>query len=229
MSSSTHNPAPQWETLTLPQTVVRLRRPAPETPATAIFVLLHGWTGDENFMMAFTPLLPPAAWVVAFRAPYPAHSPRGGYSWVDYHPDDRPPEFDQYQPAIVLLGQWLQALRARHPRAPWGNQHWMGFSQGASTLGAFALQRPAGIASVALLAGFLPKGAEAWVARRPLLGKRAFIAHGTEDTIVPLRQARRARALLTQAGADVTYCEDAVAHKVGARCRKALEGFYAQG
>jgi len=218
---------PVWETIVLPNTVARLRRPAEGMQAEAVFVLLHGWTGDEQFMMPFTPLLPPSAWIVSFRAPYPARSPRGGYSWVDYDPDDRPPAMTQYQPALEHLTRWLHRLREDYPHAAWTQQHWMGFSQGASMAGAYALQRPEDIVSLALLAGFLPRDASAWAARRPLTGRRAFIAHGTEDAIVPIQQARLARGLLARADADVTFCEDTVAHKVGARCRKALEDFYA--
>jgi len=216
----------QWKTLPLEGTVARLRPPF-SGAAQDIFILLHGWSGDETFMLRFAEVAPPSSLVVSFRAPYPARSVRGGYSWVNYLPGDRPPPAEDYQPALTALQRWLANLESRFPSPAWDVQHWIGFSQGASTGGLYVLKYPQRAATVALLAGFLPRGVEQWANNRPLAGKRAFIAHGQEDTIVPLRHAHRARVLLAQAGADVMYCEDKVGHKVGARCNKALKAFYA--
>ncbi len=226
MSSSPTDPA-RWETRPLEGSAARIRRPAAGKPARAVAVLLHGWTGDETFMSPFAELFPPDVLVIAPRAPWPAHSPRGGYSWVNAAPEDHPPDFSRYRPATALLAAWLVALRGMFPRARWEQQHWMGFSQGASTAGAYALERPAEVATLALLAGFLPHGAETWAARKPLEGTPVFIAHGLRDTIVPLHHARHAAEVLTRAGAQVQFCTDDVAHKVGARCKKALGAFYA--
>lgn len=225
--SSWPNDAVLWETLPLEGTVARIRRPQQGEATGPVAILLHGWTGDESFMAPFAEILPPEVLVVAFRAPRPAQSPRGGYSWVDYDPDDQPPDFSQYQPATARLAAWLAALGERFPRAHWESQHWMGFSQGASTAGTYALERPRGVASLALLAGFLPTGAEKWASRRPLEGLPAFIAHGLHDALVPIHHAHHAADVLTQAGARVEFCTDEVAHKVGARCKKALAAFYA--
>ena len=43
--------------------------------------------------------------------------------------------------------------------------------------------------------------------------------------MIPLDRARASMALLEQAGAQVTYCEDDVGHKLGANCRHALEKY----
>ncbi len=216
----------RWLTLQANALQARVRVGAEDHPA-GVWVLLHGWTGDEFFMGSFVPVVPSQAWAVLLRAPYPAASPRGGYSWLPRTPTDRLPAWSAYRPALLALQGALRALAARFPHAGWHRQHWMGFSQGASTAGVYALQYPQTVATVALLAGFLPTGTAERVAGRPLHGKRAFIAHGQADPIVPVRYARQARALLEAAGAQVTYCEDQAAHKVGARCRKALEQFYA--
>jgi len=225
--SSWPSDAVLWETLPVEGTVARIRRPQQGETTGPVAVLLHGWTGDEGFMAPFAEILPPEVLVVALRAPWPAQSPRGGYSWVDYAPGNQPPDFPQYRPATARLAAWLAALRARLPHARWESQHWMGFSQGAATAGAYALERPREVASLALLAGFLPKGAEKWAANHPLEGRPAFVAHGMHDDLVPIHHARHAVDVLTQAGARVVFCTDNVAHKVGARCKKALTTFYA--
>ncbi len=227
--SSLPNNAVLWETLPLEGSVARVRRPQQGEATGPVAVLLHGWTGDESFMAPFAEIFPPEVLVIAFRAPWPAPSPRGGYSWVASLPEHWPPDVSRYQPATARLAAWLTTPRGQFPQAHWESQHWMGFSQGAATAGTYALERPQGVASVALLAGFLPAGVESWAARRPLEGVPAFIAHGLRDEMVPIQHARHAVDILTQAGARVLFCTDEVAHKVGARCRKALASFYANG
>jgi phospholipase/carboxylesterase len=76
------------------------------------------------------------------------------------------------------------------------------------------------------LAGFLPEGSADWVGSRRLDGLPVFIAHGAQDELVPVVRARQAVETLQQAGAQVTYCEDDVGHKLSANCFRALQAFY---
>jgi phospholipase/carboxylesterase len=55
-----------------------------------------------------------------------------------------------------------------------------------------------------------------------------FIAHGTTDNLVPVEMARESANLLKQAGANVTYCEEEVGHKLSAPCFRGLEAFFAR-
>jgi phospholipase/carboxylesterase len=59
-----------------------------------------------------------------------------------------------------------------------------------------------------------------------LEGKPFFVAHGTRDETVNVERARASIAILEQAGAIVTYCEDEVGHKVSANCLRALREFF---
>jgi len=103
----------------------------------------------------------------------------------------------------------------------------MGFSQGGALTNTLALLHPERIGRPAVLAGFVPSGAEPLVQGRPLDGKSFFVAHGTLDETVKIEYARQSVELLESAGADVTFCEDEVGHKVSARCLHALEDFFA--
>jgi phospholipase/carboxylesterase len=101
----------------------------------------------------------------------------------------------------------------------------MGFSQGAGMCNVLAFLYPKRIRKTGILAGFVPSGLEELVSQRPLEGKPFFVAHGTKDETVPVERARTSIALLEQAGAKVTYCEDDVAHKVSMTCLRALKKF----
>ena len=65
------------------------------------------------------------------------------------------------------------------------------------------------------------------MSQRPLEGKSFFVAHGTKDETVTIDRARASIALLEQAGAHVTYCEDEVGHKVSVKCLQGLKNFFA--
>ena len=103
----------------------------------------------------------------------------------------------------------------------------MGFSQGAALVSAMALMHPERINRIGLLAGFVPAGAEALADTRPLSGTDVFVAHGTSDEMVKIEFARRSVRLLQEAGANVTYCEDEVGHKLSVKCLRALQAFFA--
>jgi predicted esterase len=86
---------------------------------------------------------------------------------------------------------------------------------------------PQRIRKAGLLAGFVPSGLEELITLRPLEGKPFFVAHGTKDETITVDRARASIALLEQAGAHVTYCEDEVGHKVSVNCLHALQKFLA--
>ena len=217
-----------WQTVVLPESVVRVRMPEQMPPNPAVFVLLHGWTGDEFSMEPFLQALPSNGVAFLFRAPFHAPRERGGYSWVNRRTFGGLPTAEMFTDALEILRRWLKdSLSPRFPFLRDGRYHWMGFSQVAALTLMQGLRFPETVESLAVLSGFVPLGAEQVASANPLLGKRAFVAHGTQDAIVPFEQGERARCILEQAGAQVTFCAAEVGHKVGAPCMRALREFYA--
>jgi predicted esterase len=84
---------------------------------------------------------------------------------------------------------------------------------------------PHRIRKMGVLAGFVPAGLEKLILQKPLAGKNIFVAHGTQDQMIPIDRARASMALLEQAGAQITYCEDEVGHKLSVNCLRALENY----
>src|SRR5918994_221752 len=103
----------------------------------------------------------------------------------------------------------------------------MGFSQGAAMSSTLAFLYPKRIRKVGILAGFVPGGLEELVTQRPVEGKPFFVAHGTKDEMVTIERARASIETLERAGAQITYCEDEVGHKVSVNCLRALKDFFA--
>jgi len=186
-------------------------------------VLLHGWTGDENSMWVFTRRLTSAYWMIAPRAPHAVDS--GGFSWRNMQDAAFGwPSLETLSSAADGLIQLIDGYSAL-VGVDALQFDLMGFSQGAAMANLLAMLHPNRVRKMGVLAGFVPAGMEGLVSQKPLAGKNVFVAHGTQDQMIPLDRARASMALLEQAGAQVTYCEDEVGHKLGASCLRALEKY----
>jgi len=188
-----------------------------------LLLLIHGWTGDENSMWVFTRGLSPEYWMVAPRAPHAAES--AGYSWRPPQPGTYgKPSLETLKPAadnlISLVDAYSSSVGIDATQFDV-----MGFSQGAAMVNVVGLLHPERIRKMGVLAGFVPSGLDEVISKHPLDGKPVFVAHGTQDEMVPVDRARASIELLEKAGAVVTYCEDEVGHKVSAACLRALESF----
>jgi phospholipase/carboxylesterase len=204
---------------------MRVRHAAQE-PA-RFLLLLHGWTGDENSMWVFTSKFPVDMWIAAPRGPYPAKE--GGYSW---RPPPSAQDIDRGLPTLPDLKPAADSLIRLVDEISVSigvdadQFDVAGFSQGGALTNALALLYPQRIRKAAVLAGFMPGGVDDLVARRVLAGKPFFVAHGTQDKLVPLERVLGSIELLEKAGALVTFCEAEVGHKVSADCMRGLEAFF---
>lgn len=200
--------------------VFQARIPLGEGPQ-PVFLLLHGWTGDENSMWVFAGRLPKEALLLAPRGLY--ESSFGGYGWYPQLRRDWP-ELSDFQPAIDQL---LGALQPKYfPSADFASIRVVGFSQGAALAYSLALRRPEWIRSLAGLSGFVPTGVEDLANEKPLEGKQIFVSHGTKDQLVPVERARDGVRILQTAGGIVSYCEEEVGHKLSAACFRSMQIFF---
>lgn len=199
---------------------MKLRQPLGEGPFPVIG-MLHGWTGDEDSMWIFARRLPSNALLIAPRGLVQA--PLGGYSWHKQR-SSLWPDVKDFAPAVEAL---LGLFSAQHfPDGDFSQLRLVGFSQGAALTFAFGLQHPERVQALAGLAGFLPEGSAELAVGQPLLDKPVFLAHGTQDELVPVVKARLAAEILERAGATVDYCEHDVGHKLNAACFRSLEMFF---
>ncbi|MBU2611321.1 MAG: hypothetical protein KJ606_10320 [Chloroflexi bacterium] len=198
-------------------------QPAQQNPL-RLLLLLHGWTGDENSMWFFSQHLPPNYWRLAPRGPYP--SAQGGYSWREVIPATWGlPSIEDLRPSAEALIEFIDDWAAS-TSVDAAQFDVMGFSQGAALSYTLALLYPQRVHRLAALAGFVPLGGEELSIPRPLAGKPIFVAHGAVDKLIPIERARESVAILKTAGAQVTFCEAEVGHKVGGECLRGLDEFF---
>ena len=215
--------APNTQLIEFEDWVLRIR-PTTHKPA-RLMLLLHGFTGDENSMWVFARDMPSDYWMVAPRAPHFIEP--SGFSWRPHLPGTfGRPSLEQLRPSAEALINLIDVYSASAGIEA-KSFDVMGFSQGAAMSNLLAFLHPQRIRKTGILAGFVPSGLEELVPQRPLLGKPFFVTHGTKDEMVTIDRARASIALLEQAGAQVTYCEDEVGHKVSVTCLRALREFFA--
>ena len=173
-------------------------------------------------MWIFTARLSKAYLMIAPRGLHP--SMLGGYGW-HASIERRWPTWQDMLPAVESLLELLSP--ENFPEADFSRMHGMGFSQGAALLYTMALLHPERVRALVGLSGFLPEKVDGLIARRPLSGRAVFMAHGSQDELVPVARARHAVEVLEQAGAVVSYCEEEVGHKLSLPCFRGMEKFFA--
>ena len=136
----------------------------------------------------------------------------GGYEWYRLQ---QPRSLNEatLRTSLDALAEFLETVKAHYPVDP-ERVVLLGFSQGAvMSLGTQAL-RPASVAGVIALSGYFPIEVEPDAGN--LVGRQAFVAHGTQDDIIPVQAGRRTRDLLQRHGVDLAYREYPMAHSVSA-------------
>ncbi len=186
----------------------------PDTPGPhPTIVLLHGRSGNEDVMWLLARALPAGCLVVAPRAI--VADPDGGYAWHPRRPHEWPalPVFNH---AVTAVAQFVRVLPLAYEADP-ARIFVMGFSQGAATAFATALQHPQLVRGVVSLVGFMPTGVDPLRALTALAALPVFMAVGQRDDVIPLDVARAAAQVLREAGAALTYHEYDTGHKLSQR------------
>jgi phospholipase/carboxylesterase len=187
--------------------------------------MLHGWLGNEDVMWVFGRKIPESIAVFAPRATHGTSA--GGYSWVKDRAEGRYSSLEDLSPAAEAIDNLLESLAGRFA-GDFSRVHVMGFSQGAALAYSWAALSHRRVRSLAALAGFPPEGLEASLSANAWSGLPVLVAHGREDTTVPIGMAEDALRIARSAGARASLCIDDVGHKLGSSCMRALGDFYAE-
>ena len=198
--------------------IASIRLPS-KKPVASIF-LLHGWTGDERSMWIFTRGL--TSYLI-FAPRGPVHTEEG-YGWASQSQTGKFASYPDFLLVTNPLVDWITSL-TRTYQAEHLPVYLMGFSQGASLALILSIRFPDRFSRVAVLSGFLPAGSENILKENSLAGITYFFAHGKKDDIVPFTLGQKAAAVISSAGAKVTFCDSDTGHKLDAQCFKNLYTF----
>ncbi len=174
-------------------------------------LMLHGRGSDEEDLLNLARFLDRRFLLISARAPYPF--PNGGNTWYDLQQGGSP-DPGMFMNSYHRLSTFLDDILAGYPVDP-GTLLLFGFSMGSVMSYSLALTRPERIRGVAANSGYLPELPSLPYKWQELSNTEFFISHGTEDPIIPVALARRARALLEASNATVTYHEYSMPHSIG--------------
>ena len=192
-----------------------------EDKSAPVVFFVHGRAGTREVMWTFNRCLPPDVSIIAPEAPRP--DPIGGFSWWDVLSYDDITD-EMIDEGVGHLSRFMKDVLSYHELAP-RKVLAFGFSQGSGAL-SLVLQRDLNpLDGLAILAGFVIKD---WKENPKTQKPPVFIAHGTEDALVPMTRALDGQKYLESLGSVVTFATDDVGHKVGSGGMKALKSWTEQ-
>ena len=173
-----------------------------------LVIVMHGRGADANDLADIASALDVDGIRFVFpNAPKPFEPYRGmafGFTWFD----GWPPTHDSIDDSRQLLLTFIDEVVDRYP-TPRGKLVLAGFSQGA--LMAFDV----GFRTKQSLAGIIAMSGALYEEELPNLTKLpVLIVHGTDDEVIPVLGARRARRVLEDHGVAPEYHEFAMGHWV---------------
>jgi phospholipase/carboxylesterase len=188
-----------------------------DDPTAPLVVLLHGRGSAETEIIALAGGLAAGPAYAAVRAPI---AEGGGFAWFANRGIGRPVA-ESLRSTMDWFRGWLDEV------APAGRPVVLvGFSGGAAFAGGLVLDDPARYAGAAILYGTLPFDAGVPVTPGRLAGVPAFVAQGTQDTVIPRELLDRTwNYLLGDSGAPTIARRDPVGHGIGRDALATLAGW----
>lgn len=209
-----------------------------DTPRPMV-VMVHGRAGSSQVMWVFSKALERLKPIVV--SPQ-ANIPdiKDGFSWWPVHAPLsadasaalRAERLNEVERGVLLARDFIDRA-VTHYNADPSRLYIIGFSQGGALSGTLSLMEPERFRGVGILSGFIPyavlqepglvhPSVRAHAAKLP----EYFVFHGTSDPVLPVHRAVEAKKWLEDAGANVTFFEEDVTHKVGAAGIRALTEWF---
>lgn len=185
----------------------------PENSTAAVhptLIMLHGRGADEEDLLGLSSFLDERLLILSVRAPFSFDY--GGYTWYDIGQVGvpLPGMFDE---SYARLSTFVDDVLREYP-VDRSRVHLFGFSMGAVMSYALSLTRPELFHGVSANSGYVPEGTSLRFRWQELAGKEFLIAHGVQDSVIPVEMARRAKELFARSNATVDYREYPMDHQI---------------
>ncbi|MBX2863969.1 MAG: dienelactone hydrolase family protein [Leptolyngbyaceae cyanobacterium MAG.088] len=201
---------------------------AGDASASYLLVLLHGWGANAQDVAGIAPYMQLANYRMIFPDAPHLHQVAGGmaapggrmwYALPAIFNFDIP--FDNQsdlQKSKQLLTDWLNALPEK-TGIPLEKTVMAGFSQGGAMTLDVGMDLP--LAGMMILSGYMhSQSLNSPVTPRPIL-----LAHGIQDPVVPIAQARRTKSAFDDFSIAVDYHEFTMGHEISLQVLEAAQKF----
>ena len=176
-------------------------------------ILLHGFGASMRDLAGLAPAIDRSGYLYLFpNAPIQMQIGPGmtGYAWT---PSGQSGGEDAATRAEELLVGFFDEAMEQHDIAE-GGMVMGGFSQGGMMTYRFGLRRPEMFAGLVILSGRVPSP-DALSENLPVhRDQPIFVAHGTQDTMIGVNDARQSRDFLTSERYSPQYHEYRMAHEI---------------
>lgn len=189
-------------------------------------LLVHGRHGNEDVPWIFARNIPDNWLIVSPRAiefEPETDQHETGYSWIEMPPVGWP-EIGDFDGAVQAMSDFAVALPDVYDADP-ERIIALGFSQGAATLLATAVQHPDLLQGIAALVGFVPDLDDETIQRKPLQNLSVFMAAGERDERIPVEIATQSRDTVQAAGANLEWDMYSTGHKMNGKGMRDLEAW----
>jgi len=188
--------------------------PSENQPPRYLLIALHGWGANAQDLSRFASVFNWKNTHMMFPdAPFPHPNVPGGKMWYDLQKYDE----EGLNQSRDQLKTWLTSLKSSIGIPP-ERTFLTGFSQGGAMTLDVGFSFP--FAGLCSLSGYLHTKPNGSPSAPPTL-----IIHGTQDPIVPLSAAQKARDTLQQQGVNVTYQEFPMQHEISPEAMETLKTF----
>lgn len=173
-------------------------------------ILIHGYGSNAEDLFSFAPYLPKSHTIIALQAPLSMG--QGSYAWYTLGMDETgtvTSDVDQAWKVVDLLLENIEVLSEEHA-LDLDDISLFGFSQGAILSWALAFKYPEKVRRIIALSGLIHESVP--MQKKPEF--LAYAAHGTEDTVIRIDQAREYILPLSQKYDEIEYHEFNDGHTV---------------
>ncbi|MGB5594839.1 MAG: dienelactone hydrolase family protein [Crocosphaera sp.] len=180
-----------------------------------LLVMLHGWGSNAEDLAPLASILTLSDYQILFpNAPFPHPQVPGGLAWYGLENE----EYEGIEESRQLLKNWLLSLE-KNTGIPLSRTILTGFSQGGAMSLDVGHNLP--LAGICSLSGYLQFQPQKLTSSIPPI----LIIHGTQDMVVPIEMAQKAKDELTSIHAKVEYHELNMGHEIPLIVLPILEKF----
>lgn len=167
-------------------------------------VFLHGWGADASDLVPLASFLDLPNYQFLFpNAPFPHPQVPSGKAWYALETDS----YEGLSESQEMLQAWLLSLEEQ-TGVSLAKTFLSGFSQGGAMVLDVGLTLP--LAGLSVMSGYLHSAPKIIATPIPPV----FIAHGRQDTVVPIGAAQQTKEALTALGVTVDYHEFEMGHEI---------------
>jgi phospholipase/carboxylesterase len=187
---------------------------APRTTTASLhptLILLHGRGADEEDLLGLSSHLDKRLLILSVRAPYPFEY-SGGFTWYDID-EMGTPDPAMFKSSYDKLSSFISDALAHYPIDK-KQLYLLGFSMGTVMSYALALTQPGLFSGIVANSGYVAEGTRLTYQWDQLSNIEFFVSHGTQDPVIPVQIARKAKGFLEAAHARFDYKEYPVGHQI---------------